>query len=227
MSIVDFPNSPTEGQTFSSNQIIYIFQNGAWVRKSQSSSPVSYSVVSGKGSLISASAQSSEVDVPVSATNGHGLRVNTSTTSGLQWAAMPSVTALALDDIGDVSATSPSTNTPLAWNGSAWSPSSLYAGFLSITTQTGNYTIASSDIAGLLMVNSATTATITVPPNSSVSIDIGRYVHILQIGAGQVQLAAGAGVTLNGRTRLRAQFSMGTLLKRAADSWVFMGDTSA
>lgn len=228
MSMVDFPNSPTEGQTFSSNGIIYLFQDGAWIRKPQSDGPIGVSLITGKGSLISSSSASTPIEVVGPTENGHAIKTNSSTTSGLEWTTIPSVTATTLDDIGDVSAASPAVNQPLVWTGSAWSPSStLYAGFLNISTQAGNYTIAATDVSGLLMVNSSTTATITVPPNSSVPIETGRFIHILQIGAGQVQLAAGLGVTLNGRTKLRAQFSMATLLERAENSWVFMGDTVA
>lgn len=226
MSAVDFPNSPTNGDTFVSNKNVFTYSNGVWSQTVSPGSEVSSLLLKAKGSLISASASGALVEVPLGNTNNYGLRTDSTETSGLEWAAMPTITATTLDDIGDVSVSSPSTNSVLAWNGSAWVAStSLYAGTFSLNPITGNYTLVASDVDKLLVVDSASTVSITVPPNSSVSINTGRYLTIVQVGVGQVQLSAGVGVTLNGRTKLRAQYSSATLLKRASDSWVFMGDT--
>jgi hypothetical protein len=226
MSSVDFPDSASNGETFSSNGIIYVYQDGSWIRKAPTVEPLLTALLSAKGSIISASAPSAPTELLIGTTNGHGLKANPSTTTGLEWAPMPSETASSLDSIGDVSASSPVVNRPLTWSGSAWAPnSSLYFGDLTITTKTGAYTIAASDLDTLIMVDSVSSVAITVPPGSSVPIAVGRYLHIMQIGTGQVSVSPGAGVTINGRTKLRTQFSMATLLERASDSWVFMGDT--
>jgi hypothetical protein len=52
---------------------------------------------------------------------------------------------------------------------------------------------------------------------------------ILQVGTGQVTIAGASGVTVNSTPglKLRAQWSSVTLLKRASDSWIVFGDTSA
>jgi hypothetical protein len=52
---------------------------------------------------------------------------------------------------------------------------------------------------------------------------------LLQTGAGQVTVAGASGVTVNATPGLkfRAQWSGATLIKRATDSWVLVGDVSA
>jgi opacity protein-like surface antigen len=71
--------------------------------------------------------------------------------------------------------------------------------------------------------------TLTVPPNSSVAFPIGSQINILQTGAGQTTVTAGAGVTINATPglKMRAQWSYATLIKRATDTWVLVGDISA
>jgi hypothetical protein len=103
---------------------------------------------------------------------------------------------------------------------------------LSLTTngQTGTtYTLALSDLNKLVELNNASPITLTVPTNAAVAgFAAGDQVHLLQTGAGQVTVG-GAGVTINGTpgTKLRAQWSSATLIKRATDTWVLIGDLSA
>lgn len=51
-------------------------------------------------------------------TNGYFLKANSSTATGLEWGAIPSVSIL--DDVGDVVITSAASNDILKWNGSNW-----------------------------------------------------------------------------------------------------------
>ena len=77
--------------------------------------------------------------------------------------------------------------------------------------------------------NSTTAATLTIPPSSSVNFPIGSQIDVLQITTGQFTITAGVGVTVNATPglKLRTQWSSATLLKRATDSWVVVGDLSA
>jgi hypothetical protein len=100
----------------------------------------------------------------------------------------------------------------------------------SVTGPSGtSITLAATDDGKLVELNNASAITLTVAPNSSVPFAIGAQITILQTGAGQVTVAAGAGVTIvsNPGLKLRAQFSGATLLKRGADSWVLLGDITA
>jgi hypothetical protein len=97
----------------------------------------------------------------------------------------------------------------------------------SINTQTGtSYTLVLSDQLNVVTLNNASAITLTIPPNSSVAFPIGTSIDIIQLGAGQVTVAGGTGVTVNSTPtlKLRVQYSVGSCLKIATDTWIFMGD---
>ena len=75
----------------------------------------------------------------------------------------------------------------------------------------------------------ATANNLTVPLNSSVAYVTGTQIHIVQTGAGQTTVVATSGVTINATPglKLRTQWSSATLIKRATDTWVLVGDLSA
>jgi hypothetical protein len=102
---------------------------------------------------------------------------------------------------------------------------------LNTNAQVGTtYTLALTDDGKVVEMNNASANTLTVPPNSSVAFPVGSQILVLQTGAGQTTLAAGAGVTVNskdGNLKLSAQWCAATLIKRATDSWVVVGDLSA
>lgn len=95
-----------------------------------------------------------------------------------------------------------------------------------ITTnaQASNYTIAPIDSGRLIEMSGGGTLTIT----DSTSFPIGFYVDVLQTGTSQVTIA-GDGFTPNATPglKLRTQWSSATLIKRALNSWVVLGDLSA
>lgn len=93
----------------------------------------------------------------------------------------------------------------------------------------GAYTLALTDDGRLVEMDNASGTTLTVPLNSSVAFPIGTQIGILQTGAGQTTVAGAAGVTINATPglKLRTQWSAGTLIKRATNTWVLIGDLSA
>ena len=95
-----------------------------------------------------------------------------------------------------------------------------------ITTnaQVSNYTIAPIDSGRLIEMSGGGTLTIT----DSASFPVGFSVDILQTGASQVTIA-GTSFTPNATPglKLRTQWSSATLIKRALNSWVVLGDLSA
>jgi len=99
-----------------------------------------------------------------------------------------------------------------------------------IIQKTASYTLSSlTERDDLIEMGSASALTLTIPPASSVDYPIGTSIDILQTGAGQVTVAAGAGVTVNATPglKLRTQWSSATLFKRAANTWVVFGDLTA
>lgn len=101
-----------------------------------------------------------------------------------------------------------------------------------INAQTGTtYTLVLTDAArsAFLTMTNAAASTLTVPPNSSVAFPVGSVVEGAQLGAGQVTLTPGAGVTINGTPGLKVAAQYGTfgLLKTATDTWLAYGRLSA
>jgi hypothetical protein len=66
----------------------------------------------------------------------------------------------------------------------------------------------------------------TIPADSVVNFPIGTTIDILQSGTGQTTVLAGTGVVLNFTPgqKLRFQWSMATILKRDANTWLLFGD---
>lgn len=98
---------------------------------------------------------------------------------------------------------------------------------IAANTQTGTaYTLVLADAAKAVEMNNAAANTLTIPPNSAVAFPVGTVVEVLQLGAGQTTIAAGAGVTLrapNG-AKLASQYATASLRKRATDEWILAGD---
>ena len=95
--------------------------------------------------------------------------------------------------------------------------------------QTVSYTLVASDAGKLIEINNTAATTLTVPTNASVPYAVGTQINILQTSAGQITVAGAGGVTVNATPglKLRTQWSSATLIKRATDTWVLVGDLSA
>jgi hypothetical protein len=100
-----------------------------------------------------------------------------------------------------------------------------------LNNQTGTtYTLVASDAGDLVTLTNAAAITLTVPTNASVAFANGTQITLSQNGAGKVTVVGDTGVTVNaadGYLSLRTQYSAGTLIKMATNSWILIGDTSA
>jgi hypothetical protein len=99
---------------------------------------------------------------------------------------------------------------------------------LSFNAQTGTtYTLVAADLGKLVTLSNASGITLTVPPSVFAA---GNIINIQQIGAGQVTLAQGAGVTITstGATasapKLRAQYSAASIICTASNTFTVVGD---
>jgi hypothetical protein len=98
---------------------------------------------------------------------------------------------------------------------------------VAVTSVSANYTLILTDQAKAVEMTSSSATTITIPPNSSVAFPIGTIIEIVQLGAAQVTVAAGSGVTLNSADTLvktRVQFSVVSIRKQATNTWLLAGD---
>lgn len=88
-------------------------------------------------------------------------------------------------------------------------------------------TLVYADMGGVVEFQNGAATTCTVPPNSSVPYPVDTIINLMQYGAGQVTVAAGAGVTIRSdgaKLKLRTQYSAASLRKRATDEWWLFGD---
>lgn len=102
---------------------------------------------------------------------------------------------------------------------------------IAINAQTGTtYTTVLGDDGKLITCDNAAAIALTIPPNSSVAYGIGTQLNIMQLGAGQVTVTAGAGVTLRSagsKLKTSAQYAVVTCCKIATDTWVVVGNLAA
>jgi hypothetical protein len=102
---------------------------------------------------------------------------------------------------------------------------------LTLNAQTGTtYTLVLTDAHKFVTLSNASAITLTVPPNSSVAFETGDQVNLMQLGAGQVTIAAGSGVTIRSegsKLKMKGQYAVATLLKIDTDTWVAIGNLSA
>jgi hypothetical protein len=99
-----------------------------------------------------------------------------------------------------------------------------------ISQKSAAYTLSAlSERDNLIEVSSASAVAVTIPADSTLNYPIGTSIDILQTGAGQVSIAGASGVTVNATPglKLRTQWSSASLLKRAANTWIVMGDLTA
>lgn len=96
----------------------------------------------------------------------------------------------------------------------------------SIVTVAASLTLNTSHSGKYLRTTSSSLVTITVPPDSTANLDIGKPIQIRQAGTGTLTIAAGAGVTITspGSLTARAQNSTVSLVKVAANTWDLIGD---
>ena len=102
---------------------------------------------------------------------------------------------------------------------------------LGFNAQTGTtYTLVLADASSKwVTLSNASAITLTVPPSV---FSAGDSINIQQIGAGQVTLSQGSGVTITstGATstapKLRAQYSSATIICTASNTFTVVGDIS-
>lgn len=102
---------------------------------------------------------------------------------------------------------------------------------IAINAQTGTtYTTVLGDDGKLITCDNGSAIALTIPPSSSVNYGIGTQINIMQLGAGQVTITAGVGVTLRSsgsKLKTYGQYAVATCCKIATDTWVVVGNLAA
>lgn len=87
------------------------------------------------------------------------------------------------------------------------------------------YTIQSGDAGNLVQFFNSATTTVTIPPDSSLSFSIGQRIDVVQRSTGAVFFTGGLGVNVitPDVNYLSVTNVAGTLMKMAANEWLFTG----
>lgn len=99
--------------------------------------------------------------------------------------------------------------------------------YVGVNAQTGTtYTPVASDEGKLVTLSNAAAITVTLPQDSDLAMPVGARIDMVPVAAGMVTFVAGTGATVNGTPSLvtRAQWSAATVVKRAANTWLVVGD---
>ncbi len=90
-------------------------------------------------------------------------------------------------------------------------------------------TLLASHEGCLVTMNNASAQTLTVPQDTTLVLPIGARVRLMRLGAGQITVQAGSGATVRfagSKDNFAAQYAVCELIKIAANTWVFTGDTA-
>lgn len=108
--------------------------------------------------------------------------------------------------------------------GNAGLPDLILANVQTVTA----YTLAYSDAGGVVEVNTATAATVTIPTAATSGLLKGNVIDVVQTGAGAVTIAAATGVTLNmptGATATLTRYARVRLRMTASNVWILESGT--
>lgn len=102
---------------------------------------------------------------------------------------------------------------------------------LSFNLQVGtSYSITTSDVSKQIEMNNSSANTVIVPADATKDLPLGSTIIIVQTGTGQTSVVAeSVSITVNSTpgAKLRARWSMATLIKRGSNSWLLSGDVVA
>jgi hypothetical protein len=173
------PSNPIPGQFWydSSDGGTYVYYDSVWVEVGALAINSLLSIINAKGDLLVGTADNTLDRLAVGA-NGYFLKANSSTTTGLEWASIPTINAL--DDIGDVTITTISTGQFLKWDGSAWVNATIPT--INALDDVGDVTITSASSGQVLQWNGSAWINATV--SSDVMTDAkNAALIIMDIGA--------------------------------------------
>lgn len=100
----------------------------------------------------------------------------------------------------------------------------------STNARTASYTLALGDAGKLVtMATGSGALVVTIPAAASVAFPTGTHIDLARLGVATVSVTGAAGVTVNATpgAKLRAQYSAGTAILYAGDTWLLVGDLSS
>jgi hypothetical protein len=102
----------------------------------------------------------------------------------------------------------------------------LATAMIAINAQTGTtYTFVLADAGKTVTASNASPQTYTIPSQASVTWLANTTLNVLNLGAGVVTFAAGAGVTVTNAVQTLTQYQSARLVRTASDAWTVTPDS--
>lgn len=193
------------------------------------------STVTTKGDLITATASSTVSRVAVGS-NNQSILADSTTATGIKWAASSTSTLSTTGDLLYASAANTLARRAIGTTGDVltvtggvpvWAAPVVPDTTLVISAKTGNYTFIAGDINKLITMSSSSTTTFTVPAGI---FTVGQLINVQGIGSGTVQIRndGTTSLTSTGATstapNLRAQYSAATIICTGSNTFTVIGD---
>jgi len=195
------------------------------------------STVTSKGDLIVATASATVSRVAVGS-NNQGILADSTTASGIKWAATPTSTLTTTGDLLYASAANTLARRAIGATGDVltvtgglpvWAAPAIPSLDITIDAKTADYTLVAGDVNKLITMSSSSTTTFTVP---SGVFTTGQQINVQGIGTGTVQIRNNgtSSLTSTGATatapNLRARYSAATIICTGTNTFTVIGDLS-
>jgi len=211
---INFPASPTNGDTYTYGSRTLSWNASAWDAITTTVGPTGPTGPTGSTGVTGPTGPSDVFPSATAPLNTSLLWVDTSTAA----------------QAGPTGPTGPTSTTPGPTGPTGATGTAGVAGTLlpyTTVSQTGTtYTLVIGDAYDIVERNNASANTLEIPLNATVPFDVGTQIHIIQIGTGQTTIQSTAGAVINSSNglKLRTQWSVATLIKRATNTWIATGD---
>jgi hypothetical protein len=113
----------------------------------------------------------------------------------------------------------------------------IYGENAQLLSRSTSFVLSLADAGRTIDIESASSVTVTIPTDATLSFPIGSQIAFIQTGAGQVVFNPESGVTLLnkgyvdptavGNRKIAAPYTPATLIKRSANNWILIGDLTA
>jgi hypothetical protein len=195
---------------------------------------VALSTFTTKGDIVAATAASTVARTGVG-TNGLALVANSANANGIGWAQVATagitdlnVTTAKIADLNVTTAKIADANVTQA-KLAARAVGSGELKEITLNPQIASYTAVLLDAQKIVTMNLGTALNFNIPTDASVLFQVGDQINILQLGAGQVTIAAvtpgtTSVVSQGSKFKTNGQYAMATVVKVAANSWVVLGN---
>ena len=93
--------------------------------------------------------------------------------------------------------------------------------------KTADYTLVLGDAGKVIEINSGSAENVTIPPNGDVAFPLGTQIVIVRLGAGDVTIVEGSGVTTRSdgdKAKIKAQYGSCVLIKHETNEWYILGN---